>query len=951
MHRRSRALLVAFVAFALPTSASAEHVLRFSTITEGDISITGNTLGLSKEEDRNGPGTRDSIGTFISLDPLSRDISPANPENQWYLGTTNDWEANGSEAELVIPSGRSSEILYAELLWGGAYQLADEDVSRFLNGAVTLRFEDGSSVSVSPDAATSVTLSFNATGGFPVRYYSRTAVVTSFIAEHGPGMYAVEGVPAVQPVLIDELSAAGWTLVVVYGNQSLPARNLTVFMGAGWVDEDTSIDYTVDGFCTPPTGPVAGRALVSAIEGDSNRDGDQLQISDPDGSTGFVTLSGPNNPDDNFFGSQINDAFGQLDESGSFGERNHDPFASTNVVGGRQGWDITGLELSSDDDELFNAQTRATLRATSVGDSYVATAVALAIDVNAPQFDVSDVATVNHEVTWTGDVLRYTVQLDNSAGDADAEDVEFRFPLPPGLRLTSFRIDGVSGDASGAPVSTADLSAGVDVGTIPFGDAVEITMEVVVDTLPTAPDAALFESTAVWTYAYVSCFGEEPVPSIVVAEPIIVRAARLVGRVGISPTTVRPGDEAAVTITVENTGTAATTNARISALVPDGTTYVAGSTTLNGTAVADDGGAMPFLSPVRVAGSSGTLGVIAPGETVTLRFNVTVDTDPAPTSFVLGGSADPDGPGPAPEVTFTSEVVVGTPSEVCGDGIIQGTEVCDDRNTRGADGCNGICQVESGWECTGEPSVCTEVVDPAVCGDGEIEGGEACDDENDIGGDGCSASCQVEDGYTCQGEPSVCRPVDPTPTDTDRDGLPDDQEDDYDTDPNNPDTDDDGILDGTEVFGDNPTIPTNPDTDGDGLCDGNGDGGGTCAPGEDRDGDGRFDDGETDPNDEDTDDGGVDDGTEVGRGTDPLDPSDDFPSDDAGADMGADMNIDSGEGQQNTDGGYGIRGGETCGCAVGTEPSRGPSALWLLLLGLVFVRRRRFAVVADEANR
>ena len=37
----------------------------------------------------------------------------------------------------------------------------------------------------------------------------------------------------------------------------------------------------------------------------------------------------------------------------------------------------------------------------------------------------------------------------------------------------------------------------------------------------------------------------------------------------------------------------------------------------------------------------------------------------------------------------------------------------------------------------------------AVCGDGVLDPGEACDDLDAIGGDGCSATCQIEPGYVC----------------------------------------------------------------------------------------------------------------------------------------------------------------------------------------------------------
>jgi cysteine-rich repeat protein len=44
----------------------------------------------------------------------------------------------------------------------------------------------------------------------------------------------------------------------------------------------------------------------------------------------------------------------------------------------------------------------------------------------------------------------------------------------------------------------------------------------------------------------------------------------------------------------------------------------------------------------------------------------------------------------------------------------------------------------------------------AVCGNGIIETGEQCDDSNLVDGDGCSSSCQTETGFSCTGEPSSC---------------------------------------------------------------------------------------------------------------------------------------------------------------------------------------------------
>jgi cysteine-rich repeat protein len=54
------------------------------------------------------------------------------------------------------------------------------------------------------------------------------------------------------------------------------------------------------------------------------------------------------------------------------------------------------------------------------------------------------------------------------------------------------------------------------------------------------------------------------------------------------------------------------------------------------------------------------------------------------------------------------------PAPVCGNGIIETGETCDDGNFAGGDGCSAGCAVESSWTCSGEPSVCTRIRVPTV---------------------------------------------------------------------------------------------------------------------------------------------------------------------------------------------------------------------------------------------
>jgi len=495
--RRMRLLpFTVAVASLFAAGSGAAQELRFSTTEPGGIVSTGNTLGLAKDTNLNGPGIRDSIGTFLTLGG-GTDDSPLNAANPWPAGTTNDWTQNGSAAELSLPV--ESTVLYAELLWGGSYQYG-EDVTAFLDDDVTLT-AGGNTLLVSPAGATAVTASGTANTGFAIRYYMRSADVTAFVANALSDTYSVSGVPATQTTSINSLNAAGWTLVVAYRDQAQSTKNLSVFVGGSFVDEDSQVDYAVSGFCAPPAGLVEGTAVVSAIEGDANLTGDQFLIA-PTAAGPFVNLSAPNNPAQNFFCSQLNDASGQLDISGTFGSTNHDAIGGLNVVGARQGWDVSTVPLSSSAGQLQNGQTSAVLRTVTTGDSYMPTLAAFAIDVNSPDFGGAGttISAAPLEVT-IGDTFTVIAALDND-GEVTAQDVTFQMALPASLSLVSFATDGVPGDIDGTPVDAALLASGVDEGDLPANGTRTVTMVLSVDA---EPPGTTISGSPVWSYAFEVC--------------------------------------------------------------------------------------------------------------------------------------------------------------------------------------------------------------------------------------------------------------------------------------------------------------------------------------------------------------------------------------------------------------------------------------------------------------
>ncbi|WP_256975953.1 DUF11 domain-containing protein [Paenibacillus sp. MY03] len=388
-------------------------IVRATFNATGAITFTGNTLGLSRSDVSGVPGTLDSIGAFTTTNTAIR-------YGSYPFGTTDNYLLNSSSAQLALPAG--SSILYAELIWGASYINGTVNLSSVINNAITFATPTGS-FTVSPDSTTSNDIDL----GNGVSAYVRSASVTSIIQSGGAGTYTTGRVPGTITINNDPTgNHAGWTLGVIYQNPSLPFRNMSLRAGAVLIQADSSaVTTTLTGFSTPVSGALGGRALFSAQEGDANRNGDQALFGPT--TSNLVALSGTNNFATNFFASQINNDSGALDTTGTFGTRNQTNGApGTNISGGRQGWDITNVDISS---RLVNNQTTAVLRLTTSGDAYVLNANAIQVNINAPLVTVSKAANVTGALV--GDTIRYTVTSTNT-GTADATGAILTDALPAG---------------------------------------------------------------------------------------------------------------------------------------------------------------------------------------------------------------------------------------------------------------------------------------------------------------------------------------------------------------------------------------------------------------------------------------------------------------------------------------------------------------------------------------
>ncbi|AEB75641.1 Ig-like domain-containing protein [Clostridium botulinum] len=567
---------------------------RYNNVINGNIAFIGNTLGLSKATDSQDMGTADAIGAFITTNTGL--VVPTYPN-----GTTLNISENSSSAILNLGTG--SEIQFAYLIWGGTYKVPGTDLIDA--GTNKIKF-------TVPNKNTPYNLSADITNFvnpfFTVGLYSHLANVTRYVMPAGNGTYTVSQVVGTTSPSNNVYNCCGWTLVVIYKNPELyDSRYINFYYGIHHISSSTVYETTFRDFETKPA-PRANtsRFLVSAMQASANVKGDQVLFGPS--SSNLTVLSGPNNPSDNFFGSQINGNNGYIDTSGTFGNRNHNILTATNIPGGRQGWDITNINVDS---SVVNSQTEATLKFQSSHDNYYPNAFALVTSIKSPSIVIL-INVSKYIVGSIGDTFKITMRISNS-GEADANYILIKADLPYGLTgvIGSVTVDGVNqGHIS---IDNGFALVGLKVGE---DIVVEALAQVYAKPMKFPDKYVIFGDIY---YKFASPSGGDYTGDRYSRQITIYSAPVDISKTSVKKIVNPSGDTVQYTINVTNNSTVNVDNVLLTDLLPSGLSFVSNSVSIDGANSSSD-----------IVTSGVPLGTLTPGQTNKILF--TSDVNSAPTT-------------------------------------------------------------------------------------------------------------------------------------------------------------------------------------------------------------------------------------------------------------------------------------------------------------------------------
>lgn len=506
--------------------------------------------------------------------------------------TTRDWTKAGSSAILNLLD--NSTILYAELVW---YSTVFSNVS----GATDLRsVQDAPIIFTTSKGNYSITPKFTESNtsesGTVDRF--RAADVTTYVQAALSGTYTISNVPISIPSVGLSNSRGGWSLSVIYRNDSLKPQKIIYNSGIAAATQNNPLQATVTGFTTESDqGSLKGNVtLVCANGGPLN--GQEMAYAGPSfaqltniGNTVYSPNPNPgttpNNPGNSFFTGVINvsnplsDSNGLLNINGTNGTKNHDGFVPSQVLGARNKWDITNVDISN---TLIPNQTLLVGQITigEAGDgvqltSYGTQVLAKAPDITATLFayDIDGDMEYNVEVN---EPQVYAVQIKNN-GDVAANNVIVSAVLDASTSFIagSVTINGVANPAE-------NILNGINIGSISAKGIVTVLFTVRINSVPTG---GLIYQNVDYSYQFVSGIDNITNYGKTNTIQLIVQYGELTISQLPSKTNVYVNDNITYTVTVSNVGTELAKNILFQENIDGSCSFVEGTVVIDGIVYED----------------------------------------------------------------------------------------------------------------------------------------------------------------------------------------------------------------------------------------------------------------------------------------------------------------------------------------------------------------------------
>jgi uncharacterized repeat protein (TIGR01451 family) len=349
------------------------------------------------------------------------------------LGISNNGTFSSSSADLNLPT--CSQVLFAGLYWGASQGTDGVNVG-WRTGETKIKFKIPGAAAYSILTSTQTDYHDGVLSpGLPHTGYRGFVDITSLINTTNPnGTYTAADV--VGPLGVIN-GSGGWAIVVVYANAALQPRNLTVFDGSAIMNGgDPPLHIPVNGFLTPPSGPVSCELGTIVYDGDrvSQDEYSFKQNSNP--AIGTYISQTPSAT------ANLNDMWNSTITYKGVSVLNRNP-AHINTLG----YDADIIDVpNAGNAVLGNSQTSASIRFSSPSENYFLHCVTTSISIYNPSFAFDKAATdINGGTLLPGDSLRYQISYNNVGNDTSINTVVLdNIPAGTAFIPGSIKINGVA---------------------------------------------------------------------------------------------------------------------------------------------------------------------------------------------------------------------------------------------------------------------------------------------------------------------------------------------------------------------------------------------------------------------------------------------------------------------------------------------------------------------------